>query len=128
MLGLNQYSSEYRTVRNSQGERFNSRFLEENFERNKIKPLNVNCYGVLSWNSIDKADVYCMSPGEKKLSEWNENKPLLEGNLSIEYFCFIRVGVGVCPELETVRGTTPSSRASVTAATLAAASNSFNID
>lgn len=96
------------------------------------KPFEYGWRRELVWRanleqSKDKADVYFISPAGKKLRARNEIIPLLEGDLTIDHFCFTREPLGVGPELETVRSAKPSSRASVTAATLAAAPNIPNI-
>lgn len=71
--------------------------------------------------SKDKADVYFISPAGKKLRARNEIIPLLEGDLTIDHFCFVREPLGASPDVEIVRSAKPSSRSSVANATLAAA-------
>ncbi|XP_065362707.1 uncharacterized protein LOC135956224 isoform X1 [Calliphora vicina] len=96
------------------------------------KPFEFGWKRELVWRanpeqSKDKADVYFISPAGKKLRGRSEIIPLLEGDLTIEHFCFTREPLGAGPEVETVRSAKPSSRASVTAATLAAAPTPPNI-
>lgn len=71
--------------------------------------------------SKDKADVYFITPGGKKLRTRSDIAPLLEGDLTLDHFSFAREPLGVSPELELVRSAKPSHRSSVAAATLAAA-------
>uniref|UniRef100_A0A1A9WZD5 MBD domain-containing protein n=1 Tax=Glossina brevipalpis TaxID=37001 RepID=A0A1A9WZD5_9MUSC len=96
------------------------------------KPFEYGWKRELVWRanleaSKDKADVYFISPAGKKLRARSDIAPLLEGDLTIDHFCFVREPLGAGPELETVRSAKPSSRASVTAATLAAAPSPPNI-
>ncbi|KAM7346704.1 uncharacterized protein ACRADG_006513 isoform 2-T2 [Cochliomyia hominivorax] len=72
--------------------------------------------------SKDKADVYFISPAGKKLRARNEIIPLLEGDLTIDHFCFMREPLGAGPEVEIVRSAKPTSRPSLTAAKLPAVS------
>lgn len=90
------------------------------------KPFDYGWKRELVWRanpetSKDKADVYFITPSGKKLRTKADIMPYLEGDLTIEHFCFIREPLGVGPELELVRSAKPSSR-STTAATMAAAS------
>ncbi|KAL9872022.1 uncharacterized protein ACN427_012070 isoform 2-T2 [Glossina fuscipes fuscipes] len=96
------------------------------------KPFEYGWKRELVWRanleaSKDKADVYFISPAGKKLRARSDIVPLLEGDLTIDHFCFVREPLGAGPELETVRSAKPSSRASVAAATLAAAPSPPNI-
>lgn len=68
-----------------------------------------------------KADVYFISPAGKKLRARNEIVPLLDGDLTIDHFCFVREPLGAGPDLEIVRSAKPSSSSTVATATLAAA-------
>lgn len=96
------------------------------------KPFEFGWKRELVWRanpdtSKDKADVYFISPAGKKLRARAEITPLLDKNLTIDNFCFVREPLGAPPEFEIVRSAKPSSRVSVTAATLAAASTPPNI-
>ncbi|XP_013115067.2 uncharacterized protein LOC106092694 isoform X2 [Stomoxys calcitrans] len=90
------------------------------------KPFDFGWKRELVWRanieaSKDKADVYFISPAGKKMRTRNEIIPLLEGDLTIDHFCFIREPLGAAPDFEIVRSAKPSSRSSVATATLAAA-------
>ncbi|XP_011183228.1 uncharacterized protein Fbxo41_0 isoform X2 [Zeugodacus cucurbitae] len=90
------------------------------------KPFDYGWKRELVWranieSSKDKADVYFISPGGKKLRTRSDILPLLEGDLTIDHFSFAREPLGVGPEFETVRSAKPSSRVSAAAATIAAA-------
>lgn len=90
------------------------------------KPFEYGWKRELVWRASqegtrEKADVYFITPNGKKLRARSEIAPLLEGDLTIDHFCFARESLGVGPELETVRSAKPSHRATAAAATLAAA-------
>ncbi|XP_073835187.1 uncharacterized protein isoform X1 [Musca autumnalis] len=90
------------------------------------KPFDFGWKRELVWRanieaSKDKADVYFISPAGKKLRARNEIIPLLEGDLTIDHFCFAKEPLGAAPEFEIVRSAKPSARSSVATATLAAA-------
>lgn len=80
------------------------------------KPFEYGWKRELVWRanpelSRDKADVYFISPAGKKLRARSEIIPLLEGDLTIDHFCFTREPLGAGPELEIVRSAKPFSRA-----------------
>ncbi|XP_075154835.1 uncharacterized protein LOC142228327 isoform X3 [Haematobia irritans] len=90
------------------------------------KPFEFGWKRELVWRanmeaSKDKADVYFISPNGRKIRTRNDIMPLLEGDLTIDHFCFVREPLGASPDVEIVRSAKPSSRSSVTTATLAAA-------
>ncbi|XP_018799890.1 PREDICTED: uncharacterized protein LOC108975670 isoform X3 [Bactrocera latifrons] len=90
------------------------------------KPFDYGWKRELVWranieSSKDKADVYFISPGGKKLRTRSDILPLLEGDLTIDHFSFAREPLGVGSDFETVRSAKPSSRVSAAAATIAAA-------
>ncbi|XP_004536143.1 uncharacterized protein LOC101450454 isoform X3 [Ceratitis capitata] len=90
------------------------------------KPFEFGWKRELVWranieSSKDKADVYFITPGGKKLRTRSDILPLLEGDLTIDHFSFAREPLGMGPEFETVRSAKPSSRVSSAAATIAAA-------
>ncbi|XP_023302077.2 uncharacterized protein LOC111684185 isoform X2 [Lucilia cuprina] len=96
------------------------------------KPFEYGWKRELVWRanpeqSKDKADVYFISPAGKKLRGRNDIIPLLEGDLTIDHFCFTREPLGAGPDVEIVRIAKPSSRASATAATLASAPTPTNM-
>ncbi|XP_055902615.1 uncharacterized protein LOC129938845 isoform X2 [Eupeodes corollae] len=60
--------------------------------------------------SKDKADIYFIAPSGKKTRSRNEISALLEGDLTIEHFCFAKEPLGAGPELEIVRSAKPTNR------------------
>ncbi|XP_054728535.1 uncharacterized protein LOC129237676 isoform X1 [Anastrepha obliqua] len=96
------------------------------------KPFEYGWKRELVWranieSSKDKADVYFITPGGKKLRTRSDIIPLLEGDLTIDHFSFAREPLGAGAECETVRSAKPSNRVSAAAATIAAAPTPTNI-
>ncbi|XP_036338685.1 uncharacterized protein LOC118748406 isoform X1 [Rhagoletis pomonella] len=96
------------------------------------KPFEYGWKRELVWranmeSSKDKADVYFITPGGKKLRTRGDIIPLLEGDLTIDNFSFVREPLGVGSEFEIVRSAKPSGRASASATALAAAPTPTNI-
>ncbi|XP_017487136.1 PREDICTED: uncharacterized protein LOC108375509 isoform X3 [Rhagoletis zephyria] len=96
------------------------------------KPFEYGWKRELVWranmeSSKDKADVYFITPGGKKLRTRGDIIPLLEGDLTIDNFSFVREPLGVGSEFELVRSAKPSGRASASATALAAAPTPTNI-
>ncbi|XP_067635355.1 uncharacterized protein [Eurosta solidaginis] len=90
------------------------------------KPFDFGWKRELVWRanmetSREKADVYFITPGGKKLRTRSDIIPLLEGDLTIDHFSFSREPLGAGPEFEIVRSAKQSTRASAAAAAIAAA-------
>ncbi|XP_055854754.1 uncharacterized protein LOC129918310 isoform X1 [Episyrphus balteatus] len=60
--------------------------------------------------SKDKADIYFIAPSGKKTRSRNEISALLEGDLTIEHFCFAKEPLGGTTEQEIVRSAKPTNR------------------
>ncbi|XP_030382100.1 uncharacterized protein LOC115629719 isoform X2 [Scaptodrosophila lebanonensis] len=57
-----------------------------------------------------RGDVFFISPAGKKLRSRDDIIPLLQGDLTIDHFCFQRESQGVGPEFELVRQSQPARR------------------